>query len=141
MKADMIDVRRLIAEVAARNGIRVEPDDPAFALVTLNQLVLEDFITRMDERIRLGIAEFMDAVHKTEARAGKILGAEVREAAAELREELQRDAEAARIGALEIVRELHRQHTRVALLRSGATIVLVVATLAAGFWLRMHLLR
>src|SRR5215831_5027552 len=66
MKTHMIDGRRLIAEVAARNGIRVEPDDPAFALVTLNQLVLEDFVTRMDERIRLGIAEFMDAVHKTE---------------------------------------------------------------------------
>jgi len=89
MKADMIDVRRLIAEVGARNGIRVEPDDPAFALVTLNQLVLEDFITRMDERIRLGIAEFLEAVHKTEAHARKILGAEVRESAAAVREDLQ----------------------------------------------------
>ena len=141
MKTDMIDVRRLIAEVATRNGIRVEPDDPAFALVTLNQLVLEDFITRMDERIRLGIAEFMDAVHKTEARAGKILAAEVKEAAAELREELQRDVEAARVGALEIVRELHRQHTRVALIRRGVTIAMIAAMLATGFWLGVHLFR
>jgi hypothetical protein len=140
MKTEMIDVRRLIAEVAARNGIRVEPDDPAFALVTLNQLVLEDFITRTDERIRLGIAEFMDAVHKTETRAGKILAAEVRESAAEIREELQRDVEAARVGALEIVHELHRQYTTVSLVRRCATDILVAATLAIGFWVGAHLL-
>src|SRR5215467_10363155 len=123
MKTEMIDVRRLIAEVAARNGIRVEPDDPAFALVTLNQLVLEDFITRTDERIRLGIAEFMDAVHKTETRAGKILAAEVRESAAEIREELQRDVEAARVGTREIVYESHRQYKRVVLAQSAAAAI------------------
>ena len=38
----MLDTKRLIAEVVARNGIRIDPDDPAFALVTLVQLVLEE---------------------------------------------------------------------------------------------------
>ena len=33
---------RLIAEVAARNGIRIDPADPAFALVTFVELVLEE---------------------------------------------------------------------------------------------------
>src|ERR1044072_475407 len=105
MTTEMIDVRRLSAEVSALNGIRVELDDPAFALVTLNQLVLEDFITRTDERIRLGIAEFMDAVHKRETYEGKIVAADVKQSGAELREELRRDVDAARVGALEIVRE------------------------------------
>jgi hypothetical protein len=141
MKTETIDVRRLIAEVASRNGIRVEPDDPAFALVTLNQLVLEDFVARMDERIRLGIAEFMDAVHKTEARAGKILGAEVRESAAAVREELQRDVEAARVGGLELIHELHRQHIRLGLFLRCATDLVVAATLAIGFWLGTHFFR
>jgi hypothetical protein len=142
MKADgMIDVRRLIGEVAARNGIRVEPDDPAFALVTLNQLVLEEIVTRVDAQIRLGIAEFMDAVHKTEERAGKILGAEVREAAAAVREELQRDVGAARVGALELIRELHRQHVRMGLFVRCGTDLVVAATLAIGFWLGTHLFR
>jgi len=141
MKAETIDVRRLIAEVAARNGVRVEPDDPAFALVTLNQLVLEDFVTRMDERIRLGIAEFMDAVYKTEARAGKILGAEVRESAAAIREELQRDVYAARVGGLELIRQLHRQHVWVGLFVRCATDLVVAVTLAIGFWLGTHLFR
>jgi hypothetical protein len=137
----MIDVRRLIGEVAARNGIRVEPDDPAFALVTLNQLVLEEFVTRVDAQIRLGIAEFMDAVHKTEEHAGKILGAEVREAAAAVREELQRDVEAARVGALELIRELHRQHVWVGLFVRCGTDLVVAATLAIGFWFGTHLFR
>ena len=33
----MIDQKQLIGQVAAKNGIRLEPDDPAFALVTLNE--------------------------------------------------------------------------------------------------------
>ena len=138
----MIDVHRLIGEVAARTGIRVEPDDPAFLLVTLNQLVLEAAVVQMCEQIRLGIAEFTESVHKTEARAGTILGAEVRESAAGIREELQRDVETARIGAREIVYELHRNHSRVAFIRWGAgVIVLAAAMFAAGFCLGVHFTR
>lgn len=37
----MIDQKQLIGQVAAKNGIRLEPDDPAFALVTLNEAVLQ----------------------------------------------------------------------------------------------------
>lgn len=32
-----MDVDELIGHVAAKNGIRLDPNDPAFALVTLNQ--------------------------------------------------------------------------------------------------------
>ncbi|MGA8595646.1 MAG: hypothetical protein WB676_13090, partial [Bryobacteraceae bacterium] len=74
----MIDVKRLIAEVAARDGIRVEPGDPAFALVTLNQLVLEDAAQQIREHIRSGVVEFTEAVRKTEARAGKVLAEQVK---------------------------------------------------------------
>ena len=84
----MIDIKRLVAEVAARDGIRVEPGDPAFALVTLNQLVLEDAVEQISEQIRAGMAEFAEAVHKTEARAGKVLAEQVKEVAAELRQDM-----------------------------------------------------
>jgi hypothetical protein len=40
-KITMPDIKRMISEVAAENGIRVEPGDPLFALVTMNRLVLE----------------------------------------------------------------------------------------------------
>lgn len=138
----MMDVQRLIGEVAARNGVRVEPGDPAFALVTLNQLVLEDAIVQIREHIRLGIAEFTEAVHKTEARAGKILAEEVREAAAGIREELQRDVETARVGAREIVYEVHRQHTKVAMIRRCAAAgVLAAAMFATGLCIGAYFIR
>ena len=73
--------------MSARNGIRVEPGDPAFALVTLNQLVLEDAARQLTDEVRSGIAEFTVAVQKTETRAGKILAQQVKAAAAELRRE------------------------------------------------------
>ena len=137
----MIDVHRLIGEVAARNGIRVEPGDPAFALVTLNQLVLEDAVKQIGQQIHAGIAEFTDAVHKTEDRAGRILADEVKAAAAELRLELQRDVETARVGAKEIVCEIHRRHTRAALIRRGATGILSAAAMfGAGLWIGAHYL-
>ena len=138
----MIDVHRLIGEVAARDGIRVEPGDPAFALVTLNQLVLEEAVKQIGQHIHAGIAEFTDAVHKTEDRAGRILAEEVKAAAAELRLELQRDVETARVGAKEIVSEIHRSHTRAALIRWGATGILSAAGMfGAGLWIGVHYLR
>ena len=139
--ARSIDIQRLIGEVAARDGIRVEPGDPAFALVTLNQLVLEDAVKQIGEHIRSGIAEFTEAVHKTESRAGKVLAVEVKEAASEVREELQRDVEAARVGAREILYEVQRTHRKLALIRwavvAGAA---AVAVFASGVWAGAHLL-
>jgi hypothetical protein len=138
--ARSIDIQRLIGEVAARDGIRVEPGDPAFALVTLNQLVLEDAIKQIGEHIHSGIAEFTEAVQKTESLAGKVLAEEVKEAAAEVREELQRDIEAARINAREILYETHRKHSRVALIRCAVAAIAAAAVFASGVWVGTHLL-
>ncbi len=38
----MTDRKRMIGEVAARHGIRLEEDDPAFLLVTLAELTMQD---------------------------------------------------------------------------------------------------
>lgn len=132
----MIDIKRLIAEVAARDGIRVEPGDPAFALVTLNQLVLEDAAEQMRERIRAGVADFNEAVHKTEMRAGKMLAEEVKQAAAELRHEVEQDIEKARIEANQIVQAVHQEHTKAALVRWVVWSMIVAAGIfAAGLWI------
>ena len=37
-----VDVERLLAEALTKHGIRLDPNDPAVVLVTLNRLVLED---------------------------------------------------------------------------------------------------
>lgn len=135
----MLDVKRLIGEVAARNGIRVESWDPAFALVTLNELVLEEIALRLTEEVHSGIAEFTEAVHKTEAHAGRILAQHVKEAAAELRRELQRDIEDARLKANEIVVNVHRAHSRPTVIRWGAVgLICAVALFCAGLWFGAH---
>jgi ubiquinone biosynthesis protein UbiJ len=138
----MIDVNRLIGEVAARNGIRVEPGDPAFALVTLNQLVLEEAARQLTEEIRSGIAEFTVAVQRTETRAGKLLAQQVKEAAAEVRQELQRDIENARLKAADMVTQVHRAHKTSALVRWGAAgLICAVALFGAGLWIGAHWLQ
>ena len=67
----MIDQKRLIGEVAAKNGIRLEPDDPAFALVTLNEIVLQDTVAALTHEIRSSLQSFAESLAKTENRAGK----------------------------------------------------------------------
>ena len=37
-----IDTEMLLTEALKKHGIRLDPDDPAVVLVTLNRLVLED---------------------------------------------------------------------------------------------------
>ena len=135
----MLDVKRLIGEVAARNGIRVESWDPAFALVTLNELVLEEIARRLTEEVHSGIAEFTEVVQKTEARAGKILAQQVKDASAELRRELQRDIEDARLKASEIVLDVHRAHRRPAIIRWGAAgLIAGVGLFGSGLWIGAH---
>jgi len=138
----MLDVKRLIGEVAARNGIRVESWDPAFALVTLNELVLEEIARRLTEEVHSGIAEFTETVQRTETRAGKILAQQVKEAAAELRKELQRDVENARLRASEIVFDVHQAHGKAAVIRwSAAGLIAGLALFSSGLWIGAHFLR
>jgi hypothetical protein len=135
----MMDVNRLIGEVAARHGIKVQSWDPAFALVTLNELVLEDIARRLTEEVHSGITEFTEAVQKTETRAGKILAQQVNEAAAELRREMQRDIEDARLRANEIVLDVHRAHRKPAVIRWGAAgLIAGLALFGSGLWFGAH---
>ncbi len=83
----MLDVKRLIAEVTAHNGIRLEANDPAFALVTLNQLVLEETTTRLLNQISATLAQFAESLSKGEHLAGKTLAQQVKAAALEARKE------------------------------------------------------
>jgi hypothetical protein len=138
----MIDAKRLIAEVAARDGIRVEPGDPAFALVTLNQLVLEDAAEQIRDHIRAGMADFTESVRKTEARAGGVLAEQVKDAVAELRRELERDVEKARLEASQIVYAVQQAHTKAALTRwCVAGVIAAAGVFAAGLWIGAQCLR
>jgi hypothetical protein len=70
------DVMALIGEVAARHGITLRPDDPVFALVTVNQLVLEQTMTELIGRTQQLTNEFDQAAARLQARAGSVLATE-----------------------------------------------------------------
>jgi hypothetical protein len=76
-----VDVKALIGEVAARNGIRLEPGDPAFALVTLNQLVLEEAVRDLVAEIRAATADFEAAAERVQGLAGATLAREINQLA------------------------------------------------------------
>jgi len=63
----------MIGEVAAKHGIRLEPSDPAFALVTLNQLVLEETSTKLAQNLSTTLSQFADSLDKVERRAGSLV--------------------------------------------------------------------
>ena len=128
----MFDVKRLIAEVSAQNGIRLEPDDPAFALVTLNQLVLEGTANRVYEHVSATLAKFTESISKTEHLAGKMLAQEVKTAVAEIRMDW-----AANFQGLQSVPAANNMNGRLAVWRwlalgSFSATVLFVAGFALG---------
>lgn len=69
---------RLIGEVASRYGIRLDPDDPAFALVALNQLALEDAVEQLTARIKAIAAELERSAESVGLRAGIAVAEQVK---------------------------------------------------------------
>ena len=102
------DVKGLIAAVAARHGIALRPDDPVCALVTVNQLVLEQTMAELIGRAQQMTNEFDHAAARLQTRAGSILAAEVRKAGAEIRQALRQDITAAGIRPRQSAEEVRR---------------------------------
>ena len=83
------DIGRLIAAVAARHHILLKPDDAAFALVTLNQLVLEDSIKELASHIRTATTEFVSSFERVQEHAGAALAKTHRQINVELHAEME----------------------------------------------------
>jgi hypothetical protein len=131
-----ITTQRLIAEVAARHGIFLKPDDPAIALVTMNRLILDDAMETVHGQIRVTIAEFQASMQKAERRAGNMLAQEVKESAAQMQRGLQNDIHTAGLKAREIVHLVNEAHRRPALIRwSGVGLVAGGLLFGGGLWL------
>jgi hypothetical protein len=84
------DLKRLAAEVSVQHGIRIDPDDPLMAVVTLNRLVFEEAIAQVLERINSAIRDFEAATEKVQLRAGGVLAREVRECGSAMRQEVDK---------------------------------------------------
>ena len=105
---DSSEIKRLAAEVSVQHGIRVDPDDPIMAVVTLNRLMLERVIADAANLIGDATQEFNRATERVQIRAGSVVAQEVREAVASIRAEIQKDIESARLNARELINELHQ---------------------------------
>ena len=131
-----IDVKRLIGEVASRHRILLREDDPAFAIVTLNQLVLEAIANDLIQRVKGLVGEFNNAAERVQTRAGAAIADEVRCAIESARSTLQRDLESGAVKARELVMEVHQAHTRRAAVRwITVGLLTAVALLACGVYL------
>jgi hypothetical protein len=85
-----IDLKRLAAEVSAQHGIRMDPDDPMMAVVTLNRLVFEQAVGQVLEGIKTSVRDFETAADKVQIRAGSALAQEVRDCGLTIRQEVGR---------------------------------------------------
>ena len=72
---------RLIGEVASRYGIRLDPDDPAFALVALNELALEDAVEKLTVRMKVVATDLERSAESVGLRAGTAVAEQIRAAA------------------------------------------------------------
>ncbi len=132
----MPDIKRMISEVAAENGIRVEPGDPLFALVTMNRMVLEESARTYYDYNQKLIEEFMESMKRAEVRAGSMLAQKVKESAEKMREGLQGDIHIAGLKAREYVHLVNEAHRRPAIIRwVSVGLMAAGAIFASGVWL------
>lgn len=133
-----MDLRRLAAEVSAQHGIRIDPDDPMMAVVTLNRLVFEQAVAQVLDRVQSSVRDFEAATEKVQVRAGGVLAQEVRDCAVMLRDEI---AKAANAGP--DARTLRAQSASTAAVQKSAWLVaglaLAFLLFAFGVWLGTRL--
>jgi len=127
------DVKRLAAEISAQHGIRVDPDDPMMAVVTLNRLVLEQAVGDIVERLQSATRDLQDASEKVQLRAGARLAREVRDCAAAIREALVEDSS---LRAHLVTTGTGRSDTRpTARWRLPVVVGLAIVLFLSGFWI------
>src|SRR5262249_40179608 len=84
-----VDLKRLAAEISVQHGIRVDPDDPIMAVVTLNRLMLETAVAEVVENLQSATRDLQGAAEKVQSRAGARLARDIRECAAAIQDELR----------------------------------------------------
>jgi hypothetical protein len=122
------DIKRLILEVATRHNILLKPDDAAFAIVTMNRLVLEESLEAIHARVTEDLALFQTAAQNAQSRAESDLATEVRVSAAAIRREIQRDIQTATLEAAQVVRQVTVVYEQ-AMSRQKFAIVVLAAVL------------
>ena len=111
-KPTMFNVERMIAVVAAEHRFILKPDDAAFALVTMNRLVLEESLEAIRAVVNQDLTQFKETAQWAHSRAESAVEAEVRRLVRAVNEELRIDLNNARLKAAEIVQEVKETYEK-----------------------------
>src|SRR6266850_87033 len=113
MKSEgVLDFKRITAEVAARHGMLVRQDDPAMMLVTMNEVVLQQVLGSIEARTKEIVAGIETGLRSAQREALGSIEREARKAGIAVREEIQKDIDAGRLHARELIVQLNRAYTR-----------------------------
>jgi hypothetical protein len=113
----VLDFKRITAEVAARHGMLVRPDDPAMLLVTMNEVVLQQVMGSIEARTEEIVAGIEAGFHSAQRDALGTVEREARKAGIAVREEIHKDIDVGRLHARELIVELNHAYTRSAVRR------------------------
>ena len=118
MKPEVVlDFKRITAEVAARHGMLVRQDDPAMLLVTMNEVVLQQVFGNIEARTEEIVTGIEAGFRSAQREALGSVEREARKAGIAVREEIQKDIDAGRLHARELIVELNHAYTRAAVRR------------------------
>ncbi len=140
-----VDAKKLSGEVAARHGLLIREDDPAMALVTMSEIVLEQVLKEAEVRFRGVLSEAEKSQKRSQQDVLVWVQEEMGRAGSALRVQLQRDVDAGRLQARELVVQISQVYARSAVRRwvavgivSGLLLVLIGVSLGLelGRWLR-----
>lgn len=72
-----MDINRLLGEAVARHGVKIDENDPAMVIVTLNRLMLEATGREIADEIRQASREFEAAGERIQKGVGTAIAREI----------------------------------------------------------------
>jgi len=135
------DIQKLISEVAVRNHIVVEPDDPIFAVSTINRMMMDEAVESLLARIRVAITAFEASARAVEAHTGKVLAEDIRTSTSAWKAAIAQDINVANVRSYEMIDRLNQAHSKPVRLRWGALglaagLLLLVGGIFLGYYVR-----
>jgi tRNA G37 N-methylase TrmD len=130
-----LDREALIAEVAKRHKILLDPDDPAFALVTINEIVLSRAIAIIEAKLE-GMEQRLVQISEKQTESAKAIGEAIITAGATYVAERLKDAAADLIEKVRTSIGPEQAGKQSGSRRSGNTILIcsaITTAFAAGF--------
>ena len=123
-----MDIDALSAKALTCCGIRLQPNDPAFVLIALNQIVLQEASREICGSLDAKVAAFSERLQNTERSARQAFAEQVQAAALEVRQAIQNDVKEANWRARELILQMDRSKRRPVVIKWG-----VIGALAAVF--------